>query len=879
MRPRLASLRTLAPLALLAAALVAPACNTQLEQIANNICGNGVIDPGEDCDFFPADGKGDGCVAPGQPLQCRYTCATDADCAPHGQEFRCAASAGVCRRPSGRFQASSAVLDVQPNALTTADFDGDGHADLVAISDHQTLLAHFDNGGAPTIDFTLSASLPFGCIGDLSADGLADAAFPVARGDGIDVVLGTSAHGFLQQAYPAITATSDVVKSITTRVAGAIYAHPAKGDPNAATQVLLYDADDTFTGLGRSRHPNDVLKDGFLTFSLLDATGARVHDNIGLFQLSLADTASSCPAVLTGFRGDSHLWLARPCEVGTLKLAPVVAKNVGTLLPPTQIPLPGSLEAGSRILPIDLDQDGFEDLLVGTIGGSIYAIPYEPLATPPSFGQPLLFASKGPPFEAGSAKMPLAVGGRVAGRIEVVTQSAIWSCVLPSQAPAVYSALDCDQLVTSNNSWTAASIADFNGNGFGDVVAGSSDPKSTGLDFFNGTATGYNPTFISTGAPVGNFATGDFDGDLLPDLAFGSLADSAYGKDNMKRGDGLHVLFGKPLSYPDTVLDYGVAPHFVQIQPTNAYDGDTIDDLYFVSAVDDSGHELDSIAELSGRADRLLVAPLRPTIGNADALLTTVGVAQGDFDGDGHGDLAAVGNSAGKEDAFVVLIRMTDSALLDSFKSTPLLGFKAPSDPNMQVPSLPDAKDAPWRQRAADLSLVSARLRESGAADDLILVGDKYVRLFTVTDKAFGDPAIVTLQSPIAPRLRVLASDVDSDHHIDLVVPHADGLEVLWGRGDGSFENESSTLTLDHNLQDVKAIRAFGASLAVLVNDEVHLVTKKGRVLSDGGPLAGVSIRGAHAIATGDFDGDAIDDLALGAQGGTYLFFGIPVAR
>ena len=93
---------------LLAASLLS--C-VNLPTIEETRCGNGFIEPGEDCDNFdqttPKDGgaKGAVCNASGTVNQCRFSCEEDSDCKSDpvsgaGSGWRCGVDK-ICRQPKG----------------------------------------------------------------------------------------------------------------------------------------------------------------------------------------------------------------------------------------------------------------------------------------------------------------------------------------------------------------------------------------------------------------------------------------------------------------------------------------------------------------------------------------------------------------------------------------------------------------------------------------------------------------------------------------------------------------------------------------------------------------------------------------------------------
>ena len=73
-----------------------------------------------------------------------------------------------------------------------------------------------------------------------------------------------------------------------------------------------------------------------------------------------------------------------------------------------------------------------------------------------------------------------------------------------------------------------------------DVVASSALER--GIQVFTNVGDGsYNPELVATDEPVSDFVTGDFDGDLQPDIAF-RLGSQACAQRRSAEGEGQFVL-------------------------------------------------------------------------------------------------------------------------------------------------------------------------------------------------------------------------------------------------------------------------------------------------------------------------------------------------
>ena len=92
-----------------------------------DVCGNGLVDPGEDCDGPANLPPNVHCAAPDQQSACRYTCAVNDPSKTCPRGYSCSSVDGICRTSSGTFtQLSSVPFNADHTAI--ADFDGDGIA-------------------------------------------------------------------------------------------------------------------------------------------------------------------------------------------------------------------------------------------------------------------------------------------------------------------------------------------------------------------------------------------------------------------------------------------------------------------------------------------------------------------------------------------------------------------------------------------------------------------------------------------------------------------------------------------------------------------------------------------------------------------------------
>ena len=157
------------PLAL-ALAAAAAAC-TDFDDLPRGVCGNGLVEPGEDCDATAAD-----CV------RCAAACAAASDC-PNA-DYTCGVD-GFCHAPGGALDRPSAPVRFQVDDLRVADLDHDGTGDVLGVSKTSVVVRYGDAAGAlaASDSFVTPAQSGPPSFGDLDGDGSLD--LTLATLDGI----------------------------------------------------------------------------------------------------------------------------------------------------------------------------------------------------------------------------------------------------------------------------------------------------------------------------------------------------------------------------------------------------------------------------------------------------------------------------------------------------------------------------------------------------------------------------------------------------------------------------------------------------------------------------------------------------------------------
>ncbi|HEY4181998.1 MAG TPA: VCBS repeat-containing protein [Kofleriaceae bacterium] len=159
--------RVLFALFILGAALTA--C-TSFDSIDRNVCGNGIVEAGEDCDSSEAS-----CV------RCAVSCQTAVDC-PNAA-YTCGTD-GLCAAPGGELDNRVVAGAFPVDDVTVTDIDRDGIGDVLGVSTTSLSIRFGDSNGR--LERAQSVLTPphiaASAFGDIDGDGATDVAFASADG-------------------------------------------------------------------------------------------------------------------------------------------------------------------------------------------------------------------------------------------------------------------------------------------------------------------------------------------------------------------------------------------------------------------------------------------------------------------------------------------------------------------------------------------------------------------------------------------------------------------------------------------------------------------------------------------------------------------------
>jgi hypothetical protein len=546
----------------------------------------------------------------------------------------------------GTFQApqSYTLSQYGANSVAVGDFNGDGHLDLVVAGYGEdlkgTLSVLLGNG-----DGTFQAAQSFAtrfhffsvAVGDFNGDGSSDLAFVDEAGGTLSILLGKRDGTFQEpDSYRAGSGPSSVAVgdfdgdghldlAVTNARDGTVGIYLGKGDgtfQNAHSSLVGGSPTSVAVGdFNRDGHLDLVVTGnadiGEGTVSILAGNGdgtfqaAQSYGGLGSFDVGVA---------VGDFNGDGKLDLAVFAAVGSIfpgdqpgALSILIGNGDGTFQHgPSYAPgfRPVSVAVG------DLDGDGHLDLAV------VNENYFDPGNVSVLLGNGDGTFKAAPCYLVGSGPTSVAVGDfNGDGHPDLAVANYHGVTVLLAEGAGTFRPLDSS--VVNSNSNLSLAVGDFNGDGHLDlVVAGYGEDLKGTLSVLlgNGDGTFQAAQSYAAGLRTDLVAVGDFNGH--PDLIVANQGD-AYGN-----GSAVSILLGNGdgnFQAPQMYLTGFHASSFV----VGDFNGDGHSDLIVADATGGT------LSVLLGNGDGTFQSPESYAIG-----VHPSSVVMGDFNGDGHLDLA-----------------------------------------------------------------------------------------------------------------------------------------------------------------------------------------------------------------------------------------------
>ncbi|HWU87527.1 MAG TPA: hypothetical protein VN253_09645, partial [Kofleriaceae bacterium] len=521
------------------AALAALAACTDFDDLPRGVCGNGLVEPGEDCDSADAD-----CV------RCAVACAATRDC-PNAA-YTCGVD-GFCHAPGGALDRPSAPVTFQVDDLRVADLDHDGTGDVLGVSKTSVVVRYGDAAGALAAadSFVTPAQSGPPSFGDLDGDGSLDLTLETLDG----IVSYASRYGALAPAavespiYGQDGRPLDFARlfSVGPQQLGAVFVDGSGLVVLAVLDFLQpnrpYVAAPCAARLGGI--PRARLALPSMDIYQASAAGAAVAQYVVSF---LTSAGEPCVMAIHGSPGADYLLDdITPAGAGALQQPPRLAD-----LDSDGDPCPSLVNSDNGAALRRWDgamQGGRCTLAAGGPAG---------IALPPTPGAP---ASA---VVIGRAPLVPAIFG--VGSDALVMSSGVY-VVGASSITSVYA---------SSRRLGHVAHGDLDGDGDIDIVLGSADEDD--LDVLYRYPLGVEVLRIDTASRVTSITIGDYDGNTVNDIAY---TETAIGHQDLRIAYGTHdrplppvrvasfsdVASVTPIELGDSVDMLGIADDLVVIQP------------------------------------------------------------------------------------------------------------------------------------------------------------------------------------------------------------------------------------------------------------------------------------------------------------------------
>jgi len=884
--------------------ILALACSfscAELPTIPSEVCGNGVIDQGEDCDSAisgtvpkSACGKprSDGALA--CRLHCRDLAPDDEQPAPVCPDGWQCGYDDICRKPTGSFvHKGPFAADVRQ--LAVADFDLDARSDVVTLGSSEVAVHYFEGDEVAHVNrIAMAGQTP--AIGQLTKDGRADLVFAV--GAGIGGLLGQEDRTIAPVLY-----TSEHLRL----PAGRLVQGNFDGDPSGIDEPI-YVVERGVYGPGFSRPLLELGDDWYY----------RTSDPIPVADLLGGIDGSECEEMVLSVISSSQQ------EPDHLLLVSLCMSFLGL----SSIPLDCNIASPVRVAHVN--EDGHLDLALACTptskGNDGTGVTYQLISLEGPFDgappQPCLHAEITNTVVDSlcpAPLVPLAVGDLDGNHgLDLVEPCAIRLYPESYQGCGGSSRPLMPVAINAAAPWTTALMGDINGDQREDVIAASS--QSAGLSIHRGTG---GPILDFIGIPtlrsVEEIALGDFDGDDFGDVAL---------RERLGLGSSsVSVVFGRPDGTPEPPVEISRAEGMEQISVTDvlstAIGVDAIDDLAVVLREPDTWNARVSV--FTGTSSRLLqstfgFAPEAPEPG---AVRVPRRVTLGHFDPDsapGELDVGALVLNAtvqeGQEEAMTSMEIWR--ARIDPTRGSLKAG---PNNPAMITSGAVEGIHLP---SSLSYSAHIGAINVKGGVDRMVVAGsspDDDLMLLLVSPCEDDDcPVEQVLEikhtdvsgARIFPRVEQLGiADVDGDGLRDVMLLVRNQVKVEQGMSEPSYDIDARVLMLlNDGLGDLQESREawirpeeakdtdITAFAWLDVDADAHLelllLTRNGLRCADvvaelTGPteicdkFAAQVVEGetrsglgGTALAVGDVNGDGLRDVVVGNEGQFALLLAVP---
>jgi hypothetical protein len=567
--------------------LALTACTT-FEPVARNTCGNGVLEPGEDCDSTDAT-----CV------HCAVMCSTAADCPNDG--YACGVD-GACHAPGGALGPAVEAGQFFTDDMRITDIDDDGIGDVVGVSRTSLVVRHGDPGASlvrTDAQFTPSQAGP-ASFADLDGDNT------------LDVTIATP-DGLVSYASP--------YKALSPLDVRDVLVDNATMQPLDARMIFAIPP----TALGAF-----VAQNGVMAFEVVDLN--PLNGSNGALPCGVLDAAQFSPDLVDVYEKNNETIVALTSKnggklcvldvyrsAGAINIAQLTGANAPVVM---NKPILADLDSDGDYCPDVITSDGGPQALLhrnGTAVGGHCTLGLE-AALPPISQLPAVDPLRGrvalTPQPIGFVPDALVFEDSIVG----FTGSA-WGVGYSSPRP-IARAID----------------GDLDGDGMTDVLISAEGTDDISILYRSSALfASYDEYRLDTLAPVTAMTLGDFDGDGNVDIDY---------SERVGDHQRMMVSYGAG-SRPTPPIEVGTFADITSLAPLSPQifndPNHQITDLIVLSPDPNGGPP--AFTFLLGSAQRSLLPLYDPRPGGSQALLRTAVVAS--FTGDPAPDIFAIATLGG----------------------------------------------------------------------------------------------------------------------------------------------------------------------------------------------------------------------------------------